>query len=70
MRKRLRGACLVFAALSIAACAGTARREHPIYSSTHRVSCEPATVIFTDPQTMDEGKAKARLQNQAHSVLR
>ena len=31
MRKRSRGACLVFAALSIAACAGAARREHPIY---------------------------------------
>ena len=31
MHERLREACLVFAALSIAACAGTARREHPIY---------------------------------------
>jgi predicted acylesterase/phospholipase RssA len=30
MHKRLRGACLV-AALSMAACAGPARREHPIY---------------------------------------
>jgi hypothetical protein len=30
MHKRLREACLMFAALSIAACAG-ARREHPIY---------------------------------------
>jgi len=31
MNKRLREACLMFAVLSIAACAGTARREHPIY---------------------------------------
>jgi hypothetical protein len=31
MHKRLREACLVVAALSIAACAGPARREHPIY---------------------------------------
>lgn len=31
MRQRLREACLVFVALSIAACAGAARREHPIY---------------------------------------
>src|SRR5260370_42219318 len=30
MHNRLRGACLV-AALSMAACAGPARREHPIY---------------------------------------
>src|SRR5580692_1905705 len=31
MHKRLRRTCLIFAALSIAACAGPARREHPIY---------------------------------------
>jgi hypothetical protein len=31
MHKRLREACLMFAALAIAACAGPARREHPIY---------------------------------------
>ncbi|HWS66074.1 MAG TPA: patatin-like phospholipase family protein [Steroidobacteraceae bacterium] len=31
MHKRLREACLMFAVLSIAACAGAARREHPIY---------------------------------------
>jgi hypothetical protein len=31
MHKRLRQACLMVAALSIAACAGPARREHPIY---------------------------------------
>jgi Patatin-like phospholipase len=31
MHKGLRGACLILAALSIAACAGQARREHPIY---------------------------------------
>jgi hypothetical protein len=31
MHKRLREACLMVAALSIAACAGAARREHPIY---------------------------------------
>jgi hypothetical protein len=31
MHKRLREACLIVAALSMAACAGPARREHPIY---------------------------------------
>ena len=31
MHKRLREACLMLAVLSIAACAGAARREHPIY---------------------------------------
>jgi Patatin-like phospholipase len=31
MSKRIREACLMFAALSIAACAGAIRREHPIY---------------------------------------
>jgi hypothetical protein len=31
MHKRLPEACLMVAALSIAACAGSARREHPIY---------------------------------------
>jgi hypothetical protein len=31
VHKRLRQSCLMFAALSIAACAGPARREHPIY---------------------------------------
>jgi hypothetical protein len=31
MRKRLRDGCLMLAALSIAACMGSARREHPIY---------------------------------------
>ncbi len=31
MHKRLLEAGLIFAALSIAACAGPARREHPIY---------------------------------------
>ena len=31
MHKRLRGPGLILAALSIAACAGPARREHPIY---------------------------------------
>jgi hypothetical protein len=31
MHKRLLRACLMFAVLSIAACAGPARREHPIY---------------------------------------
>jgi hypothetical protein len=31
MYRRLRGAWLIFTALSIAACAGAARREHPIY---------------------------------------
>jgi hypothetical protein len=31
MHKRLREACVMFAARSIAACAGAARREHPIY---------------------------------------
>jgi len=31
MRKRLQKLCLMFAALTITACAGPARREHPIY---------------------------------------
>jgi hypothetical protein len=31
MHNRIQEGCLMFAALSIAACAGPARREHPIY---------------------------------------